>query len=159
MPSSGVWRRSEMYRNKSGREYGHLSPCSSVHTWLNETKARRNTVIIIIIEVKGGLLSHLPDTFNRHCNLSLSCPRTSIANEFMKPFTESRTTCLCHLAAGTWGSLLGPAGPWPSPWLWIRVQSMARYAPSGSNIHSGSTAPADTCMCCIFQQHEEPGLT
>lgn len=31
---------------------------------------------------------HLPDTFNRHCNLSLSCPRTSITNEFMKPFTE-----------------------------------------------------------------------
>lgn len=70
-----------------------------------------------------GSFSHLPDTFNRHCNLGLSCPRTSIANEFMKPFTgRSRTACLCRLAAGAEGSLLGPAGPWPSPWLWMGVQ-------------------------------------
>lgn len=86
-------------------------------------KSRRNTVIIIIIEVRGGSFSHLPDTFNSHCNLCLSCPRTSIANEFMWPLTErSGTTCLCHLADGTPGSLSGPAGPRPSPWLWMGGQ-------------------------------------
>lgn len=103
--SCGIWQRSEIYRNES---VCSVSPSSSVHTWLNETKAWRNTVIIIIIEVKGGQFSHLPDTFNRHCNLGLSCPRTSIANEFMKPFTgRSGTTCLCHLAAGNWGLITG----------------------------------------------------
>lgn len=78
---------------------------------------------LLLLRWKGDRFSHLPDTFNSHCDLGLSCPRTSIANEFMKPFAErSTTTGLCHLAAGTEGSLLGPAGPWPSPWLWMGVQ-------------------------------------
>lgn len=105
-----------------------ISHCSSVHTWLNETKAWRNTVIIIIIEVKGdSFLTHLTH-LTGSVILAFPVHAHPSPNEFMKAFSgRSRMTCPCHLAAGTEGSLQGPAEPRPSPWLWMGVQSMARY--------------------------------
>lgn len=69
---------------------------------------RGETLSSLLLLTERGWFSHLPGTFSSHCDLSRSCPRTSIANEFMKPFTErSTTTCLSHLDAGTWGLITG----------------------------------------------------
>lgn len=89
-----------------------------------------------------GSFSHLDDTFNRHCNLGLSCPRTSIANDFMKPFARRCGAALspvpCPLSPrAPYGDLLGLG---PSPWLWLGVQVKARWAPSASSTHAGSAA-------------------
>lgn len=70
-----------------------------------------------------GSFSHLDDTFNRHCNLGLSCPRTSIANDFMKPFARrcgaalSPVPCPLGLLTGTcWASGPHLDCDWESRW-------------------------------------------
>lgn len=98
-----------------------------------------------------GSLSHLPDTFNRHCNLGLSCPRTSIANELMNhlqddPEWPASVASLLGRRAHYWHLLgLGPH----LDYEWAST-SKARYAPSASNTHPGSAVGWYVCGCVFF---------
>lgn len=143
----------EKYEEQRGETFipCFVSPSSSIHTWLNETKALEKHCHHYYYWGERGEFSHLPDTFNGHCNLGLSCPCTSMANEFMKPFTErSSTTCLCHVAARNEGSLLGLGPHLDYEWESRERAGSLRLA----QIHIQAPLWADTCV----QRHEKPDL-
>lgn len=79
---------------KQGEKLCPVSPCSSVHTWLNETKAWRNTVIIIIIEEKGDRFLTCSTHLTATVIWAFPVRAASMANEFMKPFTERSSVAL-----------------------------------------------------------------
>lgn len=98
-----------------------------------------------------GSFSHLPDTFNRHCNLGLSCPRTSITNEFMKLFTGRIQSGLpLSPCCWSWGLITGTCCALAltltmngSP---VKGPGMLRLAP----IHIQALLWADICVGCVY---------
>lgn len=122
--------------------------CSSVHTWLNETKAWRNTVIIIIIEVKGDSFltcpAHLTGTvisaFPVHAHTWLMSLWSHLQNDPERP---ASVTLLLGLR-GHYRDLLGLGPHLDYEW---ESSEKARYGLSGSNTHPGSAVA--WCMCCV----------
>lgn len=145
-----------MYRSDRGSALSHLA-AQFTHDWMKQKHGETLSSLL--------LLSWKGDSF-------LTCP-THLAGTVISAFpvqahpwlmslwsrlrNDPERPASATLLLGAGGSLQGPAGPWPSPWLWMGVQQKARYTPSGSNTRLRSCLPSRLCctlkhkwMCLFF---------
>lgn len=124
-----------------------VSPCSSVHTWLNETKAGETLSSLLLLRWKGDRFltcpTHLTATvisaFPVHAHPSLM----SLCGRWRNDLERLASATFLMGPEDHYQDLLGRGPHLDYEW---GLQWKARYAPSGSNTRWGSAAHVATCV-------------